>query len=252
MSGYDDFAWFYDRYWSSDALRWELVVLERLLLGELKAGARVLDACCGTGHLAAAMADRGLSVTGIDLSPTMIGLARRNAPRATFRQADVRAVGPPLGPFDAAVSMYDSLNHLLGIDELAKAFKAIASCLMPRGSFVFDVNTQAGIEAWGGMSHADDEAAFVVEPRFDAGAKRGRFQFVGFRKDRSAWRRFDTSLEQTWFTDDEIHDALTDAGFEQISMHDRAEVLGNKPSGKKRIFVARRRPFGTEVARVPP
>lgn len=240
MSDYGDFAWFYDRYWSADALTWELVVLERLLLSELEAGASVLDACCGAGHLAAALAERSLSVTGIDLSPAMIDLARRNAPTATFREVDIREVGPSLGTFSAAVSMYDSLNHLLGLEDLSRAFDGIRSCLTPGGWFVFDVNTQVGIESWGPMSHADDEAAFIVEAGFDAVAKRGRFRFVGFRKDGSGWRRIDTHLEQTWFTEEEIYGALKDAGFEKVSMYDRAEVLGNTPNGKKLIFVARR------------
>ena len=241
MSDYDDFAWFYDRYWSADALAWELVVLERLLLNELETGAAVLDACCGAGQLAAALTERGLSVTGIDLSPAMVGFARRNAPTATFREGDVREVSPSLGTFSAAVSMYDSLNHLLGIEDLGRAFDGIGSCLIPGGWFVFDLNTQVGIEAWGAMSHADDEAAFIVEPEFDAVAKRGTFRFVGFRKDGGVWRRTDTRLEQTWFTNDEIHDALTDAGFEKVSIYDRAEVLGNEANGKKLIFVARKR-----------
>ena len=240
MSDYDDFAWFYDQYWSADALAWELAVLQRLLLNELETGATLLDACCGAGQLAAALTEQSLSVTGIDLSPAMIELARRNAPTATFREGDVREVSPSLGTFTAAVSMYDSLNHLLSIEDLGKAFNGIGSCLIPGGWFVFDLNTKVGIEAWGTMSHADDEAAFIVESEFDEMAKRGTFRFVGFRQHGSAWRRTDTRLEQTWFTNDEIHDALTDARFDKVSMYDRAEVLGNEPNGKKLIFVARK------------
>jgi SAM-dependent methyltransferase len=241
MSDYDDFAWFYDRYWSQDALTWELIVLERLLLAELERGTRVLDACCGAGHLAAAMAGRGLSVTGFDLSAAMIGLARRHAPTVRFREADVREIDSSLGQFTAAVSMFDSLNHLLSVEDLDKAFSGIGSCLLPGGWFVFDLNTRLGIEAWGTMSHADDEAAFIVEPGFDPLAKRGEFRFAGFRKDGNAWRRIDAQLQQTWFSDDEVHAALRHGGFENVSRYDRAEVLGNEPSGKKLIFVARKR-----------
>jgi ubiquinone/menaquinone biosynthesis C-methylase UbiE len=43
-------------------------------------GPEVLDLGCGTGTLAVRMAARGLRVTGVDLSPEMLALARRRAP----------------------------------------------------------------------------------------------------------------------------------------------------------------------------
>ena len=43
-------------------------------------GVRVLDAGCGTGALAVEAARRGAEVVAIDLSPTLIGLARERVP----------------------------------------------------------------------------------------------------------------------------------------------------------------------------
>ena len=239
--GYEEFAWFYERYWASDALRWELSVLERLILTRLQPGAAVLDVCCGSGHLVKALAQRGLSVTGIDLSRAMVELGRRNAPLATFHVADVRDLDPDtVGAFAAAVSMYDSLNHLLSVEDLRTAFTAISGCLREDGWLVFDLNTKVGLEAWGAMSRADDEAAFIVEPRFDLASRRGEFRFVGFRRDGLTWRRVDTRLHQTWFEDDDIHDALVASGFEPVSQFDRAELLGAEPTGKKTVYLARK------------
>ena len=50
------------------------------LAGEV-AGKRVLDAACGGGHIARALARRGAHVTTVDISPRMIALARRRAER---------------------------------------------------------------------------------------------------------------------------------------------------------------------------
>ena len=59
------------------------------LLGDA-AGRRVLDVGCGAGPLTAWMAERGAEVTGIDVSPAMLQLARdRVGDRATFLVADV-------------------------------------------------------------------------------------------------------------------------------------------------------------------
>jgi magnesium-protoporphyrin O-methyltransferase len=78
------------------------------------AGARVLDAGCGTGALAVEAARRGADVTAVDLSPTLIALARERAPhdlapgRIAFSSGDM--LSPALGRFDYVVAM-DSLIH---------------------------------------------------------------------------------------------------------------------------------------------
>lgn len=77
-------------------------------------GRRVLDAGCGTGAFAVEAARRGAHVVAIDLSPTLVGLARDRAPRdlgagsIDFRAGDM--LDPALGTFDHTVGM-DSLIH---------------------------------------------------------------------------------------------------------------------------------------------
>ncbi|HUM13451.1 MAG TPA: magnesium protoporphyrin IX methyltransferase [Myxococcaceae bacterium] len=87
------------------------------LLGYLPAdlrGQRVLDAGCGTGALAVEAARRGAEVMAIDLSPTLVALARERAPvipgpgAVDFRVSDM--LEPSLGRFDWVVAM-DSLIH---------------------------------------------------------------------------------------------------------------------------------------------
>jgi magnesium-protoporphyrin O-methyltransferase len=77
-------------------------------------GRRILDAGCGTGALAVEAARRGASVVAIDLSPTLVGLARDRMPadlgsgKIDFRVGDM--FDPALGRFDHVVAM-DSLIH---------------------------------------------------------------------------------------------------------------------------------------------
>jgi len=91
--------------------------MRELLLSWLPAdlrGARLLDAGCGTGALAVEAARRGADVVAIDLSPTLVQLARERAPadlgggRIDFRAGDM--LDPALGRFDHVVAM-DSLIH---------------------------------------------------------------------------------------------------------------------------------------------
>ena len=60
------------------------------------AGRRILDAGCGSGPIAAALRDRGATVTGFDSSTGMLELARRRlGPDADLHQADLAS--PDLG-----------------------------------------------------------------------------------------------------------------------------------------------------------
>ncbi|RZU02872.1 magnesium protoporphyrin IX methyltransferase [Rivibacter subsaxonicus] len=77
-------------------------------------GTRLLDAGCGTGALAVEAARRGAAVVAIDLSPTLVELARERLPHdlgpgsVEFRSGDM--LDPALGRFDHVVGM-DSLIH---------------------------------------------------------------------------------------------------------------------------------------------
>jgi len=89
-------------------------------------GRRILDAGCGTGALAVEAARRGAHVVAIDLSPTLVDLARERLPEALvsepgwgsieFRSGDM--LDSALGEFDHVVAM-DSLIHYRETDIVA-------------------------------------------------------------------------------------------------------------------------------------
>jgi len=82
-------------------------------LTEDLSGKRILDAGCGTGAFAVEAARRGAQVVAIDLSPTLVNLARERipqdvAPLVEFHSGDM--LDPALGHFDHVVAM-DSIIH---------------------------------------------------------------------------------------------------------------------------------------------
>jgi magnesium-protoporphyrin O-methyltransferase len=116
--------------------------MRQLLLSYLPpdlSGARLLDAGCGTGALAIEAANRGADVLAIDLSSTLVNLAKERASQSLAAGRLRFAVGdmldPALGCFEFVVAM-DSLIHYRGSD-LARALGALA----PRtsGSMVFTI-----------------------------------------------------------------------------------------------------------------
>jgi SAM-dependent methyltransferase len=103
----------------------------------LTAGQRVLDAGCGPGRHSLAFAERGLEVTGVDLSPDFVDLARRAAAaaglgeRCRFEVGDVRDLRHE-GAFDAVVCLCQGGFGLLRGDDDA-AFARLAAAVAPGG-----------------------------------------------------------------------------------------------------------------------
>jgi SAM-dependent methyltransferase len=73
-------------------------------------GARVLDVASGPGHVAAAAAERGASVIGVDVAEGMISLARRLHPQLDFRAGTAEALPFPDASFDAVVANFVLLH----------------------------------------------------------------------------------------------------------------------------------------------
>lgn len=106
-------------------------------------GNRLLDVACGTGLSFIPLLENGWQVTGCDLSPAMLELARAKVgDRAELLVADMRTL-PRLGQFDLIWSVNAPFNHLLTEGELREALESMARNLAPRGLVVFDVNTLA-------------------------------------------------------------------------------------------------------------
>ncbi|HEX5301811.1 MAG TPA: class I SAM-dependent methyltransferase [Streptosporangiaceae bacterium] len=97
-------------------------------------GTSVADVGCGTGRLEPFLAAQGLSPRGVDLSPEMIRVARRDYPGFGFDVADVRDL-----PFSdaslAGVVCWYSLMFLAPADRPA-AFGELARVVKPGGYLV--------------------------------------------------------------------------------------------------------------------
>lgn len=103
---------------------------------------RVLDIATGPGYVAAAAAERGASVVGVDVAEAMLALARQLHPQLELRHGDAEALPFSDGSFDAVVGNFVLLH--LGRPEQAAA--EFARVLAPGGRValtVWDVPEQA-------------------------------------------------------------------------------------------------------------
>jgi ubiquinone/menaquinone biosynthesis C-methylase UbiE len=104
--------------------RQDLAARVERLLAPLRGDERALDAGCGTGALAYALAPHVGEVVGVDASEEYVDAARRNAPgNCTFEVGDAAALEFPYGAFDL-VGCLRVLHHVrrpeLVVSELAR------------------------------------------------------------------------------------------------------------------------------------
>lgn len=224
---YDPFATIYNQHWGDFAAR-ALPKLEKYVLNDLPENARILDLCCGTGQLARLLSKKGFAVLGADSSEEMLRYARQNAPDCVFLQADARAFDVGTG-FDAVLSTFDSLNHIMAIEELAAVFQNVHRALKNGGVFVFDLNMQDGyLERWrGSFGIVEVDHAVIVRSSYDSEEKVGRTDITMFfpsKGERPQWERSDLVLNQRCYEEKEVIAALESAGFSQITTHEPLEI----------------------------
>jgi magnesium-protoporphyrin O-methyltransferase len=152
--------------------------MRALLLSWLPAdlrGARVLDAGCGTGALAVEMARRGADVLGVDLSPTLVDLARTRLPddlgpgRVMLLAGDM--LDASFGRFDYVLAM-DSLIHY-DVADTIHALRRLGERTGRAMHFTFAPRTPAlaAMHAVGRLFPRGDRAP-AIEPVAEAALRR--------------------------------------------------------------------------------
>jgi SAM-dependent methyltransferase len=239
-SAYDAFAWFYDRHWAAVFAEKALWAVETLLLPYIPIRGRVLDVCCGTGQLAAELCRRAYRSTGLDSSGEMLAHARARIPGASLVRADARAFS--LRPVhDAAVSMFDSLNHVLDSEDLIRVFRNVRGALRDDAWFLFDLNSEAGFrERWvyqTGMTTVDGEC--TLSGVYDSEERLGRYRVTLSGRGREAWRAADFELVERCHTEAEVRRALAVAGFGDVETHDAEKSLEISDEVGRVFYLAR-------------
>jgi SAM-dependent methyltransferase len=132
-------------------LTWEL---EQRLLGHLLDGLperprTAVDFACGTGRVLTFLASRGVEMTGVDISPDMLAVARQHCPTARFVQGDVTRQPDLLtGQFDLATAFRFFLNA--EPDLRADALRWLHGAVRPGGRLIanFHLNPHSARGLW--------------------------------------------------------------------------------------------------------
>ena len=155
-------------------------------------GKRVLDVGCATGALTEALADRGAQVTGVDVNPRFIELARaRLGDRAVFEVADISAPMPTLGDESFDIVTASLVLHYLR--DWATPLREFARILRPGGLLLVS-------------THHPTQDVGIADPPADY------FETVLLT---DTWRKAGRTFEVRFYHRpiSAIVDALADAGF---------------------------------------
>jgi SAM-dependent methyltransferase len=156
-SPYRDDEWWRDHYSGALLELWQAIIPPERAAEDadflirhcaLRPGSAVLDLPCGEGRVSIELAARDIAVTGIDIAPGQIELARAAAAQRgltnDWRVGDMRA--PPRGPFDAAFCWGDSFGYM--DDAGNRAFlAAVHQVLRPGGRFAMEMEMVAEVLA---------------------------------------------------------------------------------------------------------
>jgi SAM-dependent methyltransferase len=142
---YEDEEFWRDNYevmFSADAFRRAAEDIDHVLALTANEPRRVLDLCCGPGRFTIPLAQKGLALTAVDLSPFLLDRARENARaahvNAEFVQADMRSFVRP-NSFDAVLSLYTSFGYFDDRRDDERVLANIYENLRPGGTTIIDV-----------------------------------------------------------------------------------------------------------------
>lgn len=204
----------------------------------LETGDRVLDVACGIGRHSVALAEQGLSVTGIDFNRHALDIAEQSAAAkgatdVRFVEADMRAIDFH-GTFDAAFCYFTSFGYFENEADDEEVARRIAKALKPGGRFLLELmslETLAPVWQPQRWQWVDEQKTRRVleETRIDFTTSRveADWTFIDPERVRSAH----SSLRL--YSCRELGDLLRRAGFERI------ECL-NPVTGKPFALGARR------------
>lgn len=245
MDAYKELAGCYDRLTNDVDYRAVVDFYFDILKQEQVCPRTVVDLACGTGSVSVLLAQRGLSVTGVDLSEDMLTAASEkvsgmeNPPM--FVCQSLQNLRLPRG-VDLAVCALDSLDYITDPADCAEAIRRVYKVLNPGGVFIFDVNTPEKLRAMDGQVFLDeDEDVYCVwRGEFDDESNICSYGMDLFRRQGNVWHRSFEEHQEYAYSQEQLRQFLRDAGFCRIRVYGDRVFAQPGPNEQRIYFSARK------------
>jgi SAM-dependent methyltransferase len=202
-------------------------VADRLAENGVGSGGRLLELACGTGRHAFELEARGYRIVATDYSADM--LARGAAAKAArgsgveLLQQDMRTLDVPGAPFDAVVSLFDSIGYVQTNDAIAAVLAGARRHLRPGGLLIVEFwHAPAMLRGYDPVrvrrwQTPDGEIVRISETKLDCARQLAHvtYSIMEIAKDGSL-RRLQETQTNRYFLVQEMAGWLAAAGFEPL------------------------------------
>lgn len=227
MEAYTNFAQVYDLFMDDiPYTEWCDYITSLLQEYQISEGL-LLDLGCGTGTLTEALSKKGYDMIGIDSSLEMLEIAMEkhlaSGSNTLYLLQDMRNF-ELYGTVKAIISICDSINYILTLEELIQVFSLVNNYLDPKGIFLFDLNTEYKYHtllADNTIAEAREDSSFIWENYYDPDTKINEYHLTLFLKEKEElYHRYTETHYQRSYSLEEIQTALQKAGLTFLAAYD--------------------------------
>lgn len=225
---YDSVAEYYNDLMQFIAYKKWASYIVGLYYKEGASGSRFLDLGAGTGSLAYELSRHNLDIWCLDNSLEMLRMIHRRTEsidRIHVITGDMRQI-PLREGFDAAVCMYDTVNHF-NKDDMSRVFTNVYDVLRDNGLFYFDFNTKRGLESFADGDFIRRSAGLTSEWKSDYSSQTGVCKLTLIIYEDGNVRQT-LSFSERSVSIDEAEEAVYRAGFSHCRI---LEFLTDNPAG---------------------
>ena len=184
---------------------------------------------------------------GIDLSEEMLDIARYEHPEEEmeilYLHQDMREF-ELFGTVSAIVSLCDSMNYITSEEDLLKVFRLVNNYLDKDGLFIFDMNTLYKHKVVLGNSFYKSRKRGVVcnwaNRLLDDGVTVEITLELTYKTGIFKKETVCEIIKERAYTDNEINEALNEAGFNLEAVYGENTLLPPKEDSERNIYVARK------------
>ena len=208
----------------------------------LKKGSKVLDAACGIGRISVELAERGIDVTGVDITASVLEAAKDMADsqnlKIDFIQQDLRTFCKK-EYFDCAINLYTSFGYCDSKQDDYKILENIAQSLKKDGIFIMECVSRETAIMYFTKGEQFERAGFTVNTEFKVkGAWEGlSSRWILTSKDNA---KIEHEYTQRLYSAPELRDKLLECGFSSAEVYGDFDFSPYDETARTMILVAKK------------
>lgn len=245
MSGYGNFAHYYDILTGNISYKDRAAYFDMLIKKHGGKKNLLLDLACGTGSLSEEMCRLGYDVIAVDGSEEMLNEALDkkfdSGLNIQYLCQDMTKLDM-FGTIDVTICALDSLNHLPDLDAIKQTINRVSLFCEPGGLFIFDVNTpykHKNVLGNNTFIYDMEDVYCVWQNTYTEEDNRVEMWLDFFEKQKNgSYERYDESFSEIAFDDAVIEKIVADSGMEIVGKYDYDTTEPTKADSEKIVYVA--------------